>query len=342
MSQFLYQSLLRGGLLSQPLLSQALVSASRHKTSLVEELVKLDPGYAPMVAQAVREHGEPADEFWRPDSRLLMELPPGTCERLLAFPFRERAGRVEVATVSPLEDWIRREFEAHLTRGVTLFRGSIQALLAAAGAPVDLNALSRQVSPSAPAPEDAPIPLIRKSQAKDKGRERMPTARGIGAEARSLPPSVGAAGTARPPTWVSPGAGGEEALREASNLQSLAHAISSILPAPALVFELRDGRLVLRSASGPGAYGRRSVSLVEESALSTAVEEGNYLGPWYSCGVHAEFATSFSEGTLVRVERIGSSEFGLIVAMMGGFDARRAANILDQAATTWERVVEEV
>lgn len=170
----------------------------------------------------------------------------------------------------------------------------------------------------------------------------MPTAPGIGSEARSLPPSIGPAGTARPPTWVSPGAGGEEALRDANNLQSLAHGISSILPAPALVFELRDGRLILRSASGPGAYGRKNISLVEESALSTAVEEGNYLGPWYSCSVHSEFATSFSEGTLVRVERVGSSEFGLIVAMMGGFDAGRAANILDQAATTWDRLVEEV
>ena len=342
MSVFLFQRLLSTGLLSRGLLLDALLRSIRNKSALVEELIRLDVGYASIVAQAVARDGEAADEAWRPDSRLLMDLPPGICERLLSFPYRERGGRVEVVTVSPEDTVVTVEFEEHLRRGVSLFRGSLQALLAAAGAPVDLGALSRHLHPSMHAPEDAPIPLVRKSQGRERYRERTPTAPGLGREELSLPQSLAPIGTARPPTWVSPGVGGEERLRDANNLQELAVALGAILPSPALVFELRAGRLTLRHASGPGAYGRARVALEEESALATAVEEGNYLGPWYSCVVHDEFATSFGEGTLVRVERIGSSDVGLVVAMVGGFDARRAAGILEQAAATWARVVEQL
>lgn len=342
MSVFIFQRLRSTGLLARGLLLEALVRSTRRKSAFVEELIRIDVSSASVLAQVVARDGEPADERWRPDSRLLMDLPPGICERYLSFPYRERAGRVEIVTVSPEDTAVAVEFEQHLRRGVSLYRGSLQALLAAAGAPVDLNALSRQLHQSVPAAGDASIPLVRKSQGKERYRERTPTAPGLGREELAPPHSPSPVVTAHPPSWVAKGAATEERLRDAYNLQELATALGAILPAPSLIFELRGGRLTLRHASGPGSYGRPGVSLVEESALSTAVEEGSYVGPWYSCLTHDKFATSFPAGTLVRVERIGSPDVGLVVAMVSSFDAKRAATIIDQAATTWHRVVEQV
>jgi len=371
-SVYLYQRLLAHGGVDRASLTDALLLAQSRQVSLVEALVQRDVSIAGTIAACVAEDGEDADASWRPDSRLLLDLPPGICERYLAFPFRERAGSVEVATVTPYEDSIGLEFAEHLGRAIVLYRGSVQALLAAAGAEVDFRALSACLTQPPPEPGEAPIPLVRKSEGKEKSRERTPTSPGLGRSVAapvqepviqrapsvdpgafphiqmapvssrqpSMVPSIKPAGTARPPTWVSPAAGGETRVRESRDARELAQAVGAILPAPALVFELRNARLKLRSATGPGAYGDTTVSLVAESALSTAVEEGNYLGPWYDCAVHERFSNSFQRGALVRVERIGTPDRGLIVTMIGEFDASRAADILEIAGDAWSRILE--
>lgn len=306
----------------------------------MEALVGFDPRFGQDVAECFERDGDAADLSWRPDPRLLMDLPPGICDRYLAFPFRERAGKVEVATVSPLEDATRREFELHLRRPVVLYRGSVQALLAAAGASVDLNALNFHLSQPPPAVDAAALPLVRKSTQRPPPRQRTPTSPGMGRTGSSTSPTRADSsdpGSGRPPSWR-----GNEAsdLAASRDVQELALALSQLLPAPALVFELRQGRLNLLSASGPGAYSQELVSLVEESALSSAVDEGSYLGLWYPCPVHERFASSYARETLVRVERIGSAEAGLVVTMAGEFDVKRAALLLRHAASAWRRVSE--
>jgi hypothetical protein len=51
--------------------------------------------------------------------------------------------------------------------------------------------------------------------------------------------------------------------------------------------------------------------------------------------------SSFSPGTLVRVERIGSRGAGLIIAVGAGFDAERAAALLMEATTIFHTLSEK-
>lgn len=186
LSAHLYRLLLRSQSVPRATLVRALQWSLVRRASLVEALLTLDLGWGRVIEEHLSSQGQLADPSWRPASALLMELPPGLCEQTLSFPFRERAGKVEVVTVCPRDDWIRLEFEAHLGRPVLLYRGELQALLAAANS--QLASMHRSAFRSHSelgrlgdsGQEEQALPLVRKSRGKQSKKQRVPTSPGLG------------------------------------------------------------------------------------------------------------------------------------------------------------------
>lgn len=357
MSIHLYRLLLRSGHVPREVLVQALQWSLLRRASLVEALLSLDLRWGLPLQRLLSSEGEPADPAWRLASALLMDLPPGLCEQTLSFPFRERAGKVEVVTVCPGDDWIRLEFEAHLRRPVLLFRGELQALLAAANSPLaprnrkvagtsladerqaahqqSLAAMPRSASPSslavsamAPATRgplhEEPLPLVRKSRGRPRKKQRIATSPGLGIRGISLPLALA-------PTSLS-------ALNEATDLRQLCLSAASLLPAPTLCFELRAGSLTWIPGASLAAAVPLRVSLVESSAWATAVEAGSYVGDFYDSPAHAPFYHSFEVDSPVRVERIGGVDQGVLLAMSAEIDPEQASATVHALALAYQRI----
>ncbi len=343
----------------------ALGSSLVQRTSLCEALVALDVHLAQAISDAVADLGPAADEGWKPDRHLLMDLPPGICEHYLAFPFRERAGKVEFATICAVDDAVRLEFEAHLARPVVLFRAHLQGLLAAANAPIDLAALGKVLS-EPPLPADGmALPLLRKNRGRSPQRQRIPTSPGMGRQAKSgqrepviefqpEPPGTNPGlGHIAIPTLAAPsmnlpsvtkrphyGVGdldGAERLEACEDVFELAAVLGQVLPAPTLIFEYAQKRLYLRITSGPGTYQDEVVSLNQDSGFRMAVEEGDYQGPFFDCSSHARYFASFPMGSPVLIRRIGAETRGLVVISSGEFEVGRARALLDIAQRTSAR-----
>lgn len=329
-SVYLVQRLISEGTLSAPTLFEALVQSERQGCSLVESLVSSDVRHAYTVARCFVSDGEKADNAWRPDPRLVLDLPPGICERMLAFPFRERAGSVEVATVTPLDKRVEEEFTFHLRRPVALFRANLQALLAAAGAPVDLSVLTHSLSEPPPRPEASPIPLVRKLSRHPEPRPRTRTSPGIGEQesASMFPPASLRTEQART----------LRSLDEARDEKSLCQALSALLVAPYLILEIGDGDLTPRAASSKGPLFEQHVPRWEECALNVAADEGKFMGCWESHPVHERFSHLFHEGDFVVAERIGSLDHGLVVVQKVRFDGYDDGELMDRARAAWGNI----
>lgn len=323
MSVYLIKRLLAEGTFQAPLLVRAQKRAFEANTSLVEALVSVDVRHAYTIARCFLGDGEKADTSWRPDPRLLLDLPPGLCERLLAFPFRERAGAVEIATLSPLERTVSEEFTFHLRRPVALFRGNLQALLAAAGTPVDLGVLTHSLSEPPPRVDASPIPLIRKSNRSPGPRPRTRTSPGIGEESgvSTYPPSP------------------FDALEEAQSQAVLIEILSRLLPEPFIIMDIGDDRLLPR-VSGPAAFLGEPIERWQESLFCLAADQGKYTGPYGPGEIHRRFAHLFSAGDLVVAERIGDLNRGLVVVRKVRFDGSDDAEVLERAREVWLRLEE--
>lgn len=339
-SVYLVKRLLAEGTLSAPILIQALEQAVYRSCSLVESLVASDVRFAYPIARCFVEDGDRADTSWRPDPRLILDLPPGLCERLLAFPFRERAGAVEVASVTPLERSVHEEFTFHLRRPVALFRGNLQALLAAAGAPVDLGSLTHSLSEPPPRVDISPIPLVRKSSKKTGQRERTRTSPGIGEEADSSPVASSAFGDT-PSFAPNSSASPLDQLNGARDLGELAFVLSRFLLEPFIILEIGDDRLIPRAAR-PGTVAAQPIERWEESLFSIAADQGKYMGPYAMNQVHERFSHLFADGDLVVAERIGDLESGLVVVQKVRFDGSDDHEILDRAKVAFSRFEDSV
>ncbi len=359
MTAFLYQRLSVMGLIPRETLVRALGRSFVRRTSLCEALVALDVSHARSIAAAVAGLGPVADEGWRPDRHLLMDLPPGISEQYLAFPYRERAGKIELATVCAVDDAVRLEFEVHLGRPVVLFRARLQALLAAANAPIDLDSLAQFLSQPPPPADGVALPLLKKHQKKAEQRRRIPTSPGLGRKGsdsieqpedrsenqtgRATPGGRGRVPKlkAPPPNLVtraqrasnSVDVDSKNSRRVAScfDVYELAAVLGEVLPAPALIFEHAQGRLYLRIASGPGTYQDEVVSLSRDHAFSWAVRDGKYVGGFFDCPEHARFWASFPMNSIVFVCRIGPLNQGLVVICSGDFEQARVSQLLDLA-----------
>ncbi len=335
MSVYLLKRLLAEGTLSAPILIQALEQAIHRQCSLVESLVASDVRYAYPIARCLANDGERADASWRPDPRLILDLPPGLCERHLAFPFRERAGAVEVASLTPLERSVSEEFTFHLRRPVVLFRGNLQALLAAAGAPVDLGVLTHSLSEPPPRVDASPIPLVRKSSKKPGYRARTRTAPGIGEDAESSPVASSELG-GRPSLSPNSAASPLEQINSARDLGELAFVLSRLLIEPFVILEIGDDVLFPRVAR-PGTVTSVPIERWEENLFSLAADEGKYMGPYSLNRIHERFSHIFPAGELVVAERIGDLESGLVVVQKVRFDGSDDHEILDRARHVFNR-----
>ncbi len=332
MSVYLLQRLLAEGSLAAPVLIQAFERGIAGHCSMIEALVTSDVRFAYPVARCFTKDGEKADASWRPDPRLILDLPPGLCERLLAFPYRERAGAVEVASVSPLERSVHEELTFHLRRPVALFRGNLQALLAAAGAAVDLGVLTHSLSEPPPRVEASPIPLVRKSNKKPGPRPRTRTSPGIGEEGSSslLPSSPSASSDPRVESPLGQ-------LNQARDAAELAFLLSRFMVEPFLILEIADDRLVPRVAR-PGTVTGEVIDRWEECLFCRVADEGKYMGPYESGGIQRRFSHLFSEGDLVVAERIGHLERGLVVVQKVRFDGGDDQDVMDHAHRAWARL----
>ncbi len=362
MTAFLYHRLALLGTIPRETLVRALGRSLVRHTSLCEALIALDVSLARSVSNAVADLGPAADEGWKPDRHLLMDLPPGICEHYLAFPFRERSGKVELATICAVDEAVRLEFEAHLGRPVVLYRARLQALLAAAKAPIDLDALGRFLSQPPPPPDGMALPLLRKNTGRSPQRQRVPTSPGLGRKAKSgarepviefqpeppgtnpglghiAIPTLTAPPMSIPPVTKRPRYGvgdldGAERLESSQDFFELAAVLGQVLPAPTLIFEHAQGRLYLRITSGPGTYQDEVVFLHQESGFSRAAREGSYHGAFFDCAGHARYFASFPVGSPVLIRRIGAETKGLVVICSGEFEVGRARSLLDIAQRT--------
>ncbi len=124
----------------------------------------------------------------------MTKLPPGMCERLLAFPIRAGAdGEVEVVAADAADPHVTREFVAHLGSTVIVLSAPLAQVLAAAGVRIQARAPERapvRVA-SPPSQSERPIPLVRKSTTQSK--DRVATAPGMGSKGSSESVRGGAA-----------------------------------------------------------------------------------------------------------------------------------------------------
>lgn len=292
-------------------------------TSLVEALVFSDVRHAYTIARCFMGDGEKADTSWRPDPRLLLDLPPGLCERLLAFPFRERAGAVEVATLTPLERTVSEEFTFHLRRPVALFRGNLQALLAAAGTPVDLGVLTHSLSEPPPRADASPIPLVRKSKRKVEPKRRTRTSPGIGEEGSA---------SIYPPSPL-------DQLDAVQSKVELVETLSRLLAQPFLILEIGDDHLS-PIALAPRVPLGPAIERWQESIFCIAADQGKFLGPYGGGQIHRRFSRHFAAGDLVEAERIGDINQGLVVVRKVRFDGSDEGDLLERAHHAWRRIDE--
>jgi hypothetical protein len=292
----------------------------------------LDVAHARAISQVVSRLGPSADEGWRPDPRLVAALPPGMCEQYLTFPVRERGFHVELVTLCPSDRAVAREFESRLGRSVVLHRARLQALLAAANAPVDLHALSQFLSQPPPPEADMALPLLRKQKQRRRRKRHVPTSPGLGThdDQESTSPQGELPATdllASPCALLIQ----HEQLAASRDLPSLAWALGQVLPAPTLVFEHEREQLRLRVAPGLGADVDQVLSLEMPSALRDAHADGEYWGPFYSSPVHAAFFQIFPRESLVFVARLGGRGRGLVVVCSGHSGVHQARGLLETA-----------
>ncbi len=181
MSVSLARRILAHGVVPRDLLHRALFESLRRATPLLQTLVEARPDLGRALDQLVRSGQHQAPEGWVPDRGLMSELPPGMCERLLAFPIREAAdGEVEVVAADAADPHVTREFVAHLGRTVIVFAAPLAQVLAAAGVRTYERSSERALVRVAahPSQSERPIPLVRKSSGQP--RPRVSTSPGLG------------------------------------------------------------------------------------------------------------------------------------------------------------------
>jgi len=209
----------------------------------------------------------------------------------------------------------------------------LQALLAAANAPVDLHALAQFLSqPPPPADTAVALPLLRKQRQRRRRKLRVPTSPGLGsADDQEPASSQGELTTTVPPVFESDLLAKHEQLAQVGDLPSLALALGQVLPPPTLIFEHGREQLRLQVASSHCAGLEQVLSLEAPSALRDAHADGEYFGPFYSSPVHSPFFSLFPRESLVFVARLGGQGRGLVVVCSGQTGVHEARGLLETA-----------
>lgn len=159
MSVSLARRILAERLVPPEALHRALLESLRRATPLLEVLIETRRELAPALGDLLAARHAQAPRSWQPDRALVAQLPPGMCERLLAFPIRAGAGgEVEVAAADPSDPHIVREFVAHLGRTIITVASPLPQIFRIAG--VRIVPPLPDYSPGA---SEVPIPLVRRS-----------------------------------------------------------------------------------------------------------------------------------------------------------------------------------
>lgn len=147
----------------------ALLRAVEGRMSLSQALAEHDVGLLSRIEQELGRSDLPSVLTVRASPEVVARLPAGICQRLLAVPVHvdPRSGRVDVATVEPLDAHIAQEFAYHLDQSVRLLHASYEAVQGALqglqrGTKVAANSGAR---PSSALGSDAPIPLVKLDKA---------------------------------------------------------------------------------------------------------------------------------------------------------------------------------
>lgn len=298
---------------------RALRESGRVCSSLLEALLAQAPNLRVSLEDLLGRR--PAAKSIDPDRRWVRELPPGLCERLLAFPTGLGAdGCVEVAVADPSDPHLRAELEAHLQRSVRLHGAPLEALLAAAGARGLAKAGTDRpvvrVSTSLPPASEAAIPLVRRSERPSK--RRVSTTPGLGwpgstspSRASSASGSRWAKNTVRPtPAEV------EGRLVAAASAEHVAEAIVWAGGAGTLVFAVRSERFELLGAAPSAAASELQIPRAEVTVLGLALNEGDYRGTLFECAPHQALAPWHEPGASVFVAPVFVREHPVLVFVM--------------------------
>jgi hypothetical protein len=306
LSAYLLHRLIRDAALSPKLVAEAFLASERLACSLLEVLLTRQVELAEVIADCFAQDGALADPGWRLDAALMRELPPGLPERWLAFPFRERAGSIEVVTVTPLDPGLKAEMAFHLKTPLRFYRGYLQGLLAAAGARVDWNAVPILSRP--PAGASAPIPLVRRQRSRP--RERIQTSPGLGA--RSAAASLlGEDLDAPPPREAHSDGSRADRILGASRPVELAEALGPGLPEPANVFALQPH--ALRGLWGATPHAPIEWAPEVRGDLFSLFRSGSFRGQWPGSLLPESLAGLYPEDSVVRLELLGEPGRGLLV-----------------------------
>ncbi len=291
---------------------RALYESSRTSGSLLEALLTQAP-YVRAALEGMLRRG-PVAPTVDPDRRWVRELPPGFCERLLAFPIGETPeGEVEVAVADAADPHLRSELEAQLERRVRLRPTSLEALFAAAGVRAGTKPGSERpavrVATSSPPTNEAAIPLVRRSDR--PGKKRVSTTPGLGWSG-AAPPSSGAPTPRVRPTPAEV----EGRLVACASAEGIAETITWAGGPGTLVFAVRSDRFELLAAAHPAEPTRLVIPRAEVTVLGLAVAEGDYRGALFECGPHQAFAPWHAPGGLVFVAPVLVREHPVLVFLM--------------------------
>lgn len=353
----------------------ALLRAFERGVSLAEALSEHDRGLLARIEQELGRSDLPSVLTVRASPEVMTRLPPGLCQRLFAIPVHvdPRSGRVDVATVEPLDAHVAHEIAYHLDQPVRLLHASHDAIRSAldglqrgakvAGKPsrlppaLDSDApipLIKAEKPETSARSDAPIPLVKRAGA-------VPDTGDVGLSWRSRPPPLDlvqgaelerrAAAAAPPAEPPSPSV--REQLEAAATPDAvLALLRDSLAPAVSIVFAVKSGSFDGRVASSQveSRTTVRSLSLVshQPSVLENAVKSGFYLGPIPNTPNHRELRDALPLDTVneVYVTVVTVTDRPSLVWLIAGFEqsldlTRRADEVALLAGRALERILRQ-
>lgn len=291
---------------------RALLESGRTSGALLEALLTQAP-YLRAALEGILRRG-PVAPTLEPDRRWVRELPPGFCERLLAFPVGETPeGEVEVAVADAADPHVRNELEAQLERPVRLRPTSLDALFAAAGVRTVAKPASERpavrVATSTLPTNEAAIPLVRRSDR--PGKKRVSTTPGLGWSGEA-PPSSGAPTPRVRPTPAEV----EGRLVACASVDGIAETITWAGGPGTLVFAVRSDRFELLAAAPPAEPGSVVIPRTEITVLGLALAEGDYRGALFECGPHRAFEPWHAPGAPVFVAPVSVRDHPVLVVLL--------------------------
>ncbi len=319
---------LTGALPSQ--VEAALFAAADRDVSLTRVVNELFPELIELMDRALDRADYPALHSVRPLAELVLALPTGLCERLLAVPVHRdpRRDYVDVAAVDVFDGHIASELAFQLGKGVRILRASYAELTAALSGLQQAGA-SLQELPIEPEWEDhaATEPVL-----------------------SSLRPKPSRAASAGPP-WA---LDFDVALRVLKNANSpeqiLTGLCGGLSPVRALILAVRSGSFEVRA--GSSALGAAPelrelrVPAGNGSLLDTAARLGFYLGPMAQLGALRELEGRWdvSPGSDCYARSVNVSGRPSLILLIAGFsesaEATRRADVLSkEAGDALERIV---